>query len=339
MDFSINSLQCVQLQRSNAEFQLVNHSITQFERPRSELFSYPAQLRKVIKSAIKSGFSSNRVVVSMPPGKVRLSSIQYRLEKDQSHDAAIIKVMESRMSTGLKNAVVDYIPIGNRDKQGNHVALVAAADRQEVIEFLELLRQCGLRIEALEIGPVALARLIRHAYCQHDHDNVLVLNFAKSSSYLSCLAGGKLLFDQQTKVGEDKVINALADYMGGGEDMIRDMLEQGGLDLLARAGLNITEEKDQREFDELVEKVFADLLPSINRALIYSASETRGEPVRCVYILGALARWPGVEKTLFKTLKIPMVRPDPLADLGLCEQDPENGVRFALATGLSLRGF
>ncbi|HBC58631.1 MAG TPA: hypothetical protein DCZ03_15840 [Gammaproteobacteria bacterium] len=338
MDFSINSLQCVQLVRADSGLELVKHSITEFERPRSELFSHPEELRKLVKSAIRSGFSGNRAVVSMPPGKVRLSSIQYRLEKDQHHDAAIIKAMESRMNTGLKNAVVDYIPIGNRDKQGNHVALVAAADRQEVIEFLELLRQCGLRIESLEIGPVALARLINHTYCQHDHDNVLVLNFAKSHSYLSCLAGGKLLFDQETKVGEDKVLDALADYMGGGREMISDMLEQGGLDLLARAGLNITEEEDKREFDELVEKVFSDLLPSINRALIYSASETRGEPVRCVYILGALARWPGVEQTLFKTLKIPMVRPDPLADMGLCEKDPNNGVHFALATGLALRG-
>ena len=49
------------------------------------------------------------------------------------------------------------------------------------------------------------------------------------------------------------------------------------------------------------------LVESINRVLVFSASETRGIPVSKVYLLGAVARWHGADQLLNSMLNITVV--------------------------------
>ena len=65
---------------------------------------------------------------------------------------------------------------------------------------------------------------------------------------------------------------------------------------------------------EILTPRFMSLVEEINRILIYTASQTRGESVSRIYLLGSLARWPAVDAFLnnLTHLEVETI-PNPLA--------------------------
>lgn len=92
---------------------------------------------------------------------------------------------------------------------------------------------------------------------------------------------------------------------------------------------------------EILKPRLLDIVEEISRALVYAASETRGLPVRHVYMLGSLARWSGVEKIFSDMLELPVgIVPDPWSTERSGDQPVAIGQtrpEMAVATGLALR--
>jgi Tfp pilus assembly PilM family ATPase len=95
-------------------------------------------------------------------------------------------------------------------------------------------------------------------------------------------------------------------------------------------------------FQEIVRPAFLPLIEAVDRALIFSASETRGESVKEIFLLGSLARWAGIETLMQTMLHLPVRKiPDPL----LLMQDSRSSharagqgePEIAVATGLALK--
>ena len=83
------------------------------------------------------------------------------------------------------------------------------------------------------------------------------------------------------------------------------------------------------------------LVEEINRILIYTASQTRGESVSRIYLLGSLARWPAVDKFLNSLTHLDVETiPNPLAAFagGEAAASMAPAPELATATGLSLHG-
>jgi len=81
-----------------------------------------------------------------------------------------------------------------------------------------------------------------------------------------------------------------------------------------------------------------------NRALIYAASQTHGESVSRIFLLGGIARWVGADAFLQKMIELPVqIIPNPLktfpARKGANTEVEESSVpEIAVAAGLALRG-
>ena len=95
---------------------------------------------------------------------------------------------------------------------------------------------------------------------------------------------------------------------------------------------------------EIVKPSFLALTEEINRALIYAASETRGETVKRIYLLGSIARWQGSDEILNRLLDISVMKiPDPLSNFNPSTKptagaSDASSAEIAVATGLALRG-
>ena len=77
--------------------------------------------------------------------------------------------------------------------------------------------------------------------------------------------------------------------------------------------------------------------------LVYTASQTHGEPISRIYLIGSLARWQGMDSLLNSLVKLPVETiPDPLKIFGSdttpdIERLPQPEI--AVAMGLALNGF
>lgn len=340
IDIGLQAVHFVQLQAQADGIPTVRARVSvPFDGGRRELLGDPARLRSIVKGALAGGdFSARKAVVAVPSGMFRTMSINYHGVPDQSDAASVLRIMTERLDGPLSDFVIDYLPVKAHSKDNERLALVAVSERDTVIGLLETLRKARLDVAALEIGPVAISRLIGVLPSGEDSSNVLVINSGRDASYLTLICGSDLLFDQRIGFGENSLVRELADTLDLSVDMARGLMERSGV---AHGGAAADDADVGGAVTEILRPQFLQLVEEIRRVCMYAAAETRGGTVGQAYLLGSIARWPGAAKMLGAMTEVPVANvPDPLCrmaegeDVDAVARSPE----IAVATGLALRG-
>ena len=348
VDFAIDNINLVQLEKTvNQEINLKACCTIQYPDSRDQLLNSPKQLKPILRHAMKEhGIRGKDIVTSMPSSDVRILSVHYTKSKNQSDAEAILNALRERIDDDVSKYVVDYLPIRSTEKEGEQLALVALVQQHLVISYLELLRYSGLNIEALEIRPAAIKRLIYSMYQKDEYKNILIINFGNEKSYITITSGRRLLFDQSIKFGADLVIEKIASLL--------EMKETETLELIEKHGFMPEQSKSSAQFaysDEGITKtlldiarpIFDEVIDEINRILIFAASENHGESIDKIYILGSLAHWNGVDDYLNKKLNLSVkALQNPLSSFVDINKnqiiEAQQAPNMAIAAGLALRG-
>ncbi len=349
LECALNELHLVQLEvASNGGVRVRAQASVTYPGDRSELLQSP-QLRALIRDALSKGrFKGRTVATAMPSGQTRIMPVNYYVGPGQNDAAVIVKLMEERLDGDLTDYVIDYLPIRSESQADERSALVAIARREAVVAYLEALRKSGLEVDCLEIGPVAIRRLVASIAPERKRENVLVINFGSVASFLTIISGNRLLFDQSIQFGERMLLARIAGALDMPESSARKLLDSHSFDpkpggnahTPGSAGVDIA-----ATLQEILKPLFLELADEIGRALIYMASQTHGESVERIYLLGSVARWHGADQLLNKLLTLPVETIlNPLNRFrlsGATQGGPQTDAApgLAVATGLALRGF
>jgi type IV pilus assembly protein PilM len=343
LELSREKLHLVQLERTDeGRITLRAHASVPLPCERAELERSPRALRKLLARAFAADhFKGRQTVLAMPPGHFRTMPLSYQLASGQSEDSVIGALMAERLEGPLTDYVIDYLPVRTRAREGERLALVAVSPRADVLAHLELARLAGLQVDALEIGPVAIRRLVSALSSGSESEVVLVLNTGIDASYLTVIAGRRLLLDQELRFGESMLVDRIATALELSASRARELVLRTGVDPAPRAQRgDVAGASDALR--EILRPELARLVEEIERACLYVASETRGANVARVYLLGALARWPGADRLLGELARVQIATmPNPLTLLGgeaRAVQADSLAPELAVATGLALRG-
>ena len=246
------------------------------------------------------------------------------------------------MQGELDDWVVDFMGLRGTDPSADSGdALVALAPRKNVMSYLEALTKAGLEVEALDVGPNALARLVRHAGAQNWHEfprapKALLINVGEQSSFLTVIWGRRLILDRAIEFSENRLLDRLVKVMG-----MTPALAQHVLHHLDTPDANAA---DTREAVlEVLRPEIQALQQEINRTLVFMASKTRGKSIDVLNLAGCAVRYPSVLHGLQQTLQVQVhdVNPVRMFDQrpGITTLDENLGMRpgVLLATGLALR--
>ncbi len=312
-----------------------------YEGGRDALLADGRRLKTLIARALASRpFSGREVVSCLAASDVRIMTISYQRAAGEDDAAAIVRELRERLKAEFDGLVVDYLAIRSESADAaERSAVVAAAPRERVLGYLSALRSAGVEPVALDIGPAALARLIAARETGERHTNTLLINFGQARSYLSVIWGRRLILDRDFDFGEAQLAARLARTL--------DMPESGVLRLLYERGFCSSADPAAAAITQTICEVlrpeFAALAAEVNKTLIYTASKTRGQSVERIYLLGSVARYPGVAELVQGLAAMPVEVFNPFSvyaarsDAALLQElDPIAGV--ALATGLALRG-
>lgn len=348
VDFGLEAMHLVQLEAASGRLPDVRARVSLGYESRREMLKNPHQFRALIRRALNADrFYGRKAVIAMPSGMFRTISINYQSGSGKDKEsAAIIKVMKDRLDGDLADYVLDYLPVKSRSKNDERLALVAVSERQPVVDFLELARKAKLDVMSLEIGPVAISRLVGALSAESGSGNVLVINSGRRASYLTLISGSDLLFDQEVAFGENSLIRLAAETLDMSEDMATDLVRRTGVRPSKGELPNDTADADAglvNTVSEILKPQFLSLVEEIKRVCLYAAAETRGGGVRQVYLLGSIARWPGSDLLLSALSGNNVAKiPDPLALFPQPEDAPATAARTApeivVATGAALRG-
>jgi type IV pilus assembly protein PilM len=315
---------------------------------REKALSSLQEFKPLIKRALHSApFRGKRVVTCLPPSDTRIMSITYDVAGSRDDGDALLKVMRSRLDGVLEDYVIDFLPVRSAPKDEQRLAVVAVARREKVVHLLDLLRRSGLEVEALEIGPAAIKRLVAALSMRRGPENVLIINCGHSHSYLTMLSGRRLLLDQQVDFGERQLIQRLCGELDMSENAVQGTVHRVGIDAkfdpdlteLSNTGLEVS----QVILDILKPNLLA-LVDEVKRALRYVTYETRGEPVHRLYLMGRFADWRGADRVLRRLIDIPVEKlPSPREIFGGGPEPSGQSIgngnsELVVAAGLALRG-
>lgn len=348
VDLSLRSLHLVQMQRDAQQKLSVRAICTRrLDTSRIETLANPGRFRELLRRAMSDAdFRGRDAVIALPSDMFRTMSINYpKAPSAQQESEAIARVMKNRLDGDINDYVIDYLPVQNRSQGDERLALVAVSERPAVLNLLETVRKTGLDVQALEIGPVSIGRLIGALSRGKSGENILVINSGRNASYLTLITGTNLLFDQEVAFGEDALVAKAADTLDMSPELIRDLMKRSGLH--AKAGAYAAHAHDDEEhltavLSEILKPLFLNLVGHIKRVCLYAAAETRGGSVARIYLLGSIARWPGADQMLSALTEMNVeVVPNPLSHFGGSEAItgyvPEHAPELAVATGAALR--
>lgn len=300
---------------------------------RNALLAEPAALTTLLKQALKQGrFSGRRLITALPADKVRLHSLMYRCSPEESDAEAILKLMEERLPNGLSDQIIDYIPVHRMQGGTEKLALVASAHRGDIHIILDALSTTGYRIDALEINPLAILRLIQWQAGESLHQHCLALNFAERNTYISLISNSQLLADQRVDVGASKILSDISEALEVPVERCREWLNRYGV--IAREDYS----EAAREFcvvaGQITQRCMMPLIDAIDKMNTFLAAETRGAQCSIIYLLGSLSDWPGLAELLERAADLPIHTLKP-GD-GMLQTDKDQAM-WPVCTGLALR--
>lgn len=354
-DLALEKLNMVQIDRSSGHSKIHAALSDYHDATYDDLLAEPERMKALIKrSFAKMPFVGRRIVSSMPISKLQLMFLNYPCKPGQTEEEALFAVLKYQLDADLNDFVVDYVPIKPTNQvQQQRMALVALVKRLDVENYLELLNKCGLEVVALEIGPIAIRRLITAMSHELDPKKILTINFGTQKSFLTVLWDGDILLDRELNFGLETIVQALGRALEIDYKTVLKMLHHYGLS--ASVDKETPENKldeaakqaDESDFKEIINDIlnplFLQLANQIREVLIYIASETRGGAVELIYLMGSLARLRGGEKIIGKLISIPVVTLNPFYGFsveenmkGFDDLGPLSGI--AVATGLALHG-
>ncbi len=308
-----------------------------------DVLATPRRLKKLVRRALGDGaFRGRRVVTCMPSSQVKTVIVSYAVAADQPETEAIVRQLDGRVEGAAEDMVFDFIPVRQQGTDSTRrEALVAIAAKGRVTGYLDALSSAGLDVTAIDIGPNALARVIRRiASCTGGNfENVLLINFGTLGSFVTVFWGRRLMLDRPIEFGERRLLARVKTAMTMPEALAkRLLLERGFVDVPGGAAWS----EIGVALKEVLYPEFMALKAEVSKTLIYTASKTRGKTVDKIYLVGGVARYPGVADLLREELAIPTEVLDPFsifppgADAAVKRLAPHTGA--AVAAGLALRG-
>ncbi len=289
-------------------------------------------LRKTLR---KYNFVGREAVSCMPDMDTRIFMLNYLLSQEKDDETIITQRMAERLDEDLSDYIIDYMlvrPEGGVAQERS--ALVAVADQEQVIRHLEILRKAGLRVQALEIEPMSIRRLISVKHLHESIANLISVSIGKEQTFLTVLSGRRLIYEREIDFGEYDILNKLSEAL--------DMSASDARRLMQRTMVNPDYQPGESgmtpdQLYNLIKPLFGRLVEDINKALIYAASETRGMEVRQIYFTGSVSRWGVIIDNIQSMVEVPTAILLPV-DGFTTEHDIDNDTRDTVATGLALRG-
>ncbi len=356
LDLGTEKINMVQIDRDrNSGHPKVHAALSDYHDANYDvLLAEPNRMKALIqRSLLKMPFSGRKVVSSMPNSRLKIMFLDYHCNQGQSEEEALYAATGHRIGKDLADYVIDYTPIKPTvgEKQ-ERMALVALAKRQDVAAYLDLLKACKLQVVALEIGPVAIRRLITAMSNEESPEKVVAINFGTQKSYLTVIWNGDILLDREMNFGLESILRAIGQTLEIDHKVALKMIHDYGLSEMTEIKTldKLLDEEHSLVEDEDIKKIirnilaptFAQLATEIREVLLYIASETRGGAVDCIYLLGSVARLRGLDQVIDEYMSIPVKTLNPFYGFSTSstmedfnDLGPLSGI--AVATGLALR--
>ncbi|TYP53298.1 type IV pilus biogenesis protein PilM [Thermosediminibacter litoriperuensis] len=145
------------------------------------------------------------------------------------------RMPEKDLRAGLQYEAERYLPVGTQDmvidfaildeepagQPGQMLVLLAAAPREQVIQYYHLFQEAGLELEALDLIPAALCRALGTTGGEEES---IILDLGEQWSQVVLARGDRLLFSRAVRVGCRQLVGGtLSSGLNRAVDLIQEV--------------------------------------------------------------------------------------------------------------------
>jgi type IV pilus assembly protein PilM len=353
IDIGDQNISAIQLKETEQGLAVREWGYKQLEK---ELEGNPAEredLVSALKDMIKNKkFAGKRAVVNIPPKNISSFPIQFQVRETENIESVIVRESKEYIPFPVTEAIIDYpstastaVGDGNQYK-----ATVIAVHKDQIKQYLLMLKQAGLSVEIIDFGLSSLIRL--HQYLNNAiHDPVILCHIGHTQSLLSIVSEDGILAQHHVPWGIHPLFKKLQDNLGlsGDSKAAKILLKKYGLLYENRESTNsnidiaqdTTMDSRSRATHQIIEPYIHELIYEFQKMIAYVRSEERNTAIKSIYIYGQGTLIHHMDRFFEKRLNIPTKLINPLEKITFSDNgflsDVSEDVPFALALGLAMR--
>lgn len=309
-------------------------------------------LREIAKN---KRFRGKSAAIHLPAKHVYSFPVTFEIGAEETLEDAIVRECRRHLSFPLEEAVIDYPSVTDisSGKNKSFKANIIAVRRDQVEQYILLLKRAGLSAEAIDFDLSSLLRLHNYLFSIKD-DPVILSNIGHSQSLIAIVTKDSILAQRNVPWGIQPLLNRLETNLelSGNRKQAAGMLTKYGLAYEDRISSSdaLLAEKNWNKDDaiEIYRTIFQILTPYIDELIHefyqitgYVRSEMQGVKFEEISMYGQASLINFLDQYLEKRLNIPTKCINPMNKLTLSDgsllPDTAEGAPFALALGLAMR--
>ncbi|MBT7170988.1 MAG: pilus assembly protein PilM [Phycisphaerales bacterium] len=248
-------------------------------------------------------FQSRNCVLSLPPTEMFVRHLRVPKREGAAQQVAIRQAIASELTLPLDEVLLRHLVVGEVYEGGElcQEVLVVAVPMMMFRVYLDVFTRLGLRVEAITIEPVALARCFTVLHHRPEHCATVYLDLGASGTKVTIAKGDNVLFHRLLKGGSEGLDYAVS-------QATRIAQQEVHLLNMKPSGSALADEKKsmiEGEFKQWRSLWMTGIEREIGKSLRYFSSSFRNVPLDRVVFVGGQSRNQAICEELAKRLRLP----------------------------------
>ncbi len=336
IDIGSSSVKLVQLREMKGGYALENLGIAPLpaeaivDNAIMDSGSVVETLRNLVES---QKVKTKNVATSVSGHSVIIRKIQLPIMTEEEMEASIQWEAEQYIPFDISEVNLDFQILGPDAKDPAQMnAVLVAAKKDFVSDYLAVLRECGLEPKVMDVDCFAMENAFEANYPEEDAPVLALVNIGANAVNVNILKEGVSVFTRDIQVGGNMFNEELQKRLGmSGEDA--ETAKLGGA----------VHDIDPGDVEKVLGDAAENLAQEIQRSLDFFTATSADEKVQKLFICGGCSRHPVVRDALLRRLDMPVEVLDPFRGIFVDEKSFDSeymhavGPLMTVAVGLAMR--
>ena len=283
------------------------------------------------------GQKNKQVVTAVPGPNVVIRQLFFPSMSKKELDSAVEWEAQDILPYDLEEVEMDYMESGKVETdEGEKTRVVLAAVPKDILrDFYEVFSQAGLKLNAIEVEPIALSRIIDYFYQPQEdfHQCQAIIDIGEENTNLAVVSKRGIEFTRIIAYGLSTVYPHVSENLGVSLEEANEIMEKGeGIITSPEEGLS----EKQLQLSNSLQIGLGDIIDEVQRSLSYFRTQNRELNINNLVLSGRGTLIQDLEKHFIAEINIPSeILSFPVNSSG--SKDTYLPSQYAIATGLALR--
>lgn len=287
------------------------------------------QLADALKTLFSTGKIRNKLVVmALPEASVFTRFLEFPGVKEEELENAVYYQAKEYIPMSIDDVQMSYVSVGFNQEKNAHKVLLVAAPKKIINIYLTVAEKAGLQPIAIETESVAMGRaMFKSTGMKH----VVMLDFGATSTDMSIMLDGQLVFSQSIAIGSDSLTQAVVNKFNFEYQQAEEYKRNYGV------VEGILEGKMYATLSPILEAV----LTEVRRGIEFYKNKTLASAPSNVLLSGDGALLPGLADYISKNLGVSAILSDPWKNIVVPDKFrnivTKSASSYSVAIGLALK--